>query len=580
MKLTIRKKLILISSTLLILPIIILGSISYLNAKSQLDDKGEIILKNGVRQAMQLIESKKIEVKRGKISLDKAQEEVRVILLGEKDADGKRPISKNIDLGENGYFIAYTGEGIEAMHPSLEGVDVWAVEDKGGNGQKFVQDQIAVAKAGGGFVSYAWTLPASEKIGTKISYQEYDADWNWVVSASAYHMDFNQSANAILYIIFTVLGVSVLLGAVVIYFFSNHIANPIRSISEALFRMSESDLTAQEISVKNKDEIGILADAYNKLQVNLNHLVRSMQGSSGTVTSLSSSLVDITDQTSHAINEVAKTIQEVAGAVQDEAHMTESAVQKVHEISASIESVTEGTLKLENLAKSTSSTSNEGLTAVKDLVSATKKSNASTDKISEVILKVSESTGKIHIFTETITRISGQTNLLALNASIEAARAGEAGRGFAVVADEIRKLAEESAGAVLQIQEMIKEIDGHSRVSIDTMKELKEMSLIQTQSVDTTLMRFEAISEGVKKLHSVINEIQTEAENMTEMKDAVVDAMTNISASTEETSASTEEVSASTEEQLAGMTEINNQSEKLNVLANELENLIREFKIA
>ena len=181
MKLTIRKKLILISSALLILPILVLGSISYLNAKSQLDDKGETILKNGVRQAMQLIESKKTEVERGKITLEKAQEEVRVILLGEKDADGKRPISKNIDLGENGYFIAYTGEGVEAMHPSLEGVDVWDVEDKGGNGQKFVQEQIAVAKAGGGFVDYDWTLPASEKIGTKISYQEYDPDWNWVV---------------------------------------------------------------------------------------------------------------------------------------------------------------------------------------------------------------------------------------------------------------------------------------------------------------------------------------------------------------------------------------------------------------
>ena len=580
MKLTIRKKLILISSTLLILPILVLGSISYLNAKSQLDDKGETILKNGVRQAMQLIESKKTEVERGKITLEKAQEEVRMILLGEKDADGKRPISKNIDLGENGYFIAYTGEGVEAMHPSLEGVDVWDVEDKGGNGQKFVQEQIAAAKAGGGFVDYDWTLPASEKIGTKISYQEYDPDWNWVVSASAYHMDFNKSATAILYIIFTVLGISVLIGAVVIYLFSNHIARPIRSISEALFMMSGNDLTAPEIRIGNKDEIGVLAEAYNKLQVNLNHLVRSMQGSSGTVTSLSSSLVDITDQTSHAINEVAKTIQEVAGAVQEEAHMTESAVQKVHEISQSIETVSEGTVKLENLAKSTSSTSSEGLTAVKDLVTATRKSNDSTDKISDVILKVSESTAKIHIFTETITRISGQTNLLALNASIEAARAGDAGRGFAVVADEIRKLAEESAGAVLRIQDMIKEIDGHSRVSIDTMKELKEMSEIQTKSVDTTLVRFEAISEGVKKLHSVINEIQTEAENMTDMKDAIVDAMTSISASTEETSASTEEVSASTEEQLAGMTEINNQSEKLNVLAKELEDLIREFKIA
>ena len=105
MKQSIRSKLIIISSLLLIIPIIAIGTASYFFAKEQLTQKGEIILKNGVRQVMQLIQSKKLEVSRGDISLDEAQEEVRVMLLGEKDADNKRPISKFIDLGPNGYFL-------------------------------------------------------------------------------------------------------------------------------------------------------------------------------------------------------------------------------------------------------------------------------------------------------------------------------------------------------------------------------------------------------------------------------------------------------------------------------------------
>lgn len=579
MKLTIKKKLILISSLLLIIPILVLGSISYLSAKSQLEDKGETILKNGVRQAMQLIDAKKIEISRGEITLEEAQEEVRVILLGVKDAEGKRPISKNIDLGEHGYFIAYTGEGIEAMHPSLEGQNVWEVEDKSGNGFKFVQEQIKLAKNGGGFLTYGWTLPGSEKIGTKISYQEYDADWNWAVSASAYNIDFNQSANSILYLILGVLIVSLAVGFVSILLFSNHIAKPIKTISTSLLDMANNNLTVDNVTIRNRDEIGTLAEAYNMLRNNLHELILTMQGSSKTVTGLSASLVDITDQTTRAINEVTQTIQDVASAVQEEAHMTESAVVKVNELSKSIESVSQSAVELETLALDTEKISNAGRSAVEHLVESTTRTNASTSRIGEVIAKVSESTGKIHVFTDTITRISGQTNLLALNASIEAARAGDAGRGFAVVADEIRKLAEESANAVLQIQAMIKEIDGHSSISASSMEELKVVAKEQTDSVQTTYHQFETIIQGVQQLTAVIAGIQGQTRIMNDMKEGIVDAMSGISASTEETSASTEEVSASTEEQLAGMMEINEQTEKLNILAKELEAIIRRFQL-
>jgi len=579
LKQSIRTKLIIISSLLLILPIIAIGSASYFFAKDQLSQKGEVILKNGVRQVMQLIESKKLEVSRGDITLEEAQEEVRVMLLGPKDAENKRPISKFIDLGPNGYFLAYSVDGVEVMHPSLEGKSVWDVEDKGGSGFKLVQAQIKAAQNGGGFVTYAWTLPGSEKIGDKITYQELDADWGWVVSAGAYVADFNKGANVILMVILIMLAVSLIIGMIVITLYSASFAKPIRKISSALLEVSNNNLDVEEIHIKNKDELGVLASSYNTMLGNVRNLVGAMQNSSKTVTGLAGSLVEVTEQTTNAINEVAVTIGEVAKAVGEEATVTEGAVIKVHTLSKGIDGVMQSTGRAEQLAKAAEDLSKQGLDTVKHLLSATEATNTATNRINDVIIKVSESTSKIHAITSAITGISDQTNLLALNASIEAARAGEAGRGFAVVAEEIRKLAEQSASQVGEIKNIITEINSHSEMSVTTMTELKKVTEQQNGSVESTKVQFNEIAAGIHELHAILDSIQREMGKMMAMKDGIVDAMTGISASTQQTSASTEEVSAATEEQLAGMTEINEQTAKLDALSRELESIISRFKL-
>ncbi|MDK2867641.1 MAG: hypothetical protein PWP38_1956 [Clostridiales bacterium] len=578
-KYSMKMKLVSISAFLLIVPMILIGVTSYWQAKQALTSKGEIILKNAVTQAVGLIDAQKQAVARGEISLEDAQEAVKQKLLGPMDAEGKRPISKAVNLGEHGYFVVYSPKGIEIMHPSLEGQDVWDAEDKSGSGLKLVQEQIKAAMNGDGYVSYAWTLPDSEEIGTKLSYQLYDPDWEWIVSAGAYAMDFDAAANGILYNMIIILVITMIVGIVVILLFSNHIAKPIVSITGALVEVSEGNLTIDPVQNKNSDETAILASSFNLMLTNMRNMIETTIHSSESVGALSDSLSGITEETTKAINEVVITIQEVANAVADEASGAEAVAGKMNVLSKSIEFIAEATAQMNRAIEDTVKKSKEGIQTMVKLEAASGQTDDATRKIAEVIKKVDESNGKINMITNSITDISEQTNLLALNASIEASRAGEAGRGFAVVAEEIRKLAVQSASAVSEIKSIIDEINRYSQLSVETMDDVKGVIKSQNEMVDITKVQFDSIAEAIQSLSQVVEKLTGESNEMNTMRADILEAVLNISASTEETSAATEEVSASSEEQLAGMTEINEQTAQLNTVAHKLNQIIKQFKI-
>ena len=121
MKLTIGKKVTLLALVLLLVPMSIIGSISYFSARDSLNQQGETILKNSVKSTIDLIEEVQYGVEEGLYTEAEAKERVKEQLLGEIDGEGKRPINYTSNIGENGYIAIYNAEGLEVMHPSLEG---------------------------------------------------------------------------------------------------------------------------------------------------------------------------------------------------------------------------------------------------------------------------------------------------------------------------------------------------------------------------------------------------------------------------------------------------------------------------
>jgi len=187
-------------------------------------------------------------------------------------------------------------------------------------------------------------------------------------------------------------------------------------------------------------------------------------------------------------------------------------------------------------------------------------------------IELEEKANNITSIVSIVSQISEQTNLLALNASIEAARAGEAGRGFSVVAEEVRKLAEQTQGAVEEINSNLAEFVNEINILVDKIGiqydvlegETTNLEKVRDISLDAT----KSVQIVAASMIKTINELDKEADSIA----SIYENIESLSAIAEENSASSEEVSANVS---------NYTNEIKNLIENiyEFKKLTEEFKV-
>ena len=158
------------------------------------------------------------------------------------------------------------------------------------------------------------------------------------------------------------------------------------------------------------------------------------------------------------------------------------------------------------------------------LVSLVEMNNKTSDTIgvvTEQTDRTNESAQNISNAVTVIQDIAAQTNLLSLNASIEAARAGESGRGFAVVAEQIRKLAEDSAESATEIENIVRELMGNSKDSVEKMQELSRDSSVQADKLNRTKESFYELKKEINEVSSASKEIFDQTVVIEELKKGV-----------------------------------------------------------
>ena len=362
-------------------------------------------------------------------------------------------------------------------------------------------------------------------------------------------------------------------------FISLNISASMAGIIKRLKKAAEGDLTVH-LKTKGKSEFSILSQYIMNVITNMKGLIQQVEGiamlvknAAGGVEEISARIEESSQGIEVTLAEIDKGVSLQASDAQDCLTQMDSLSRKIEEIGSSVDQAASGSEVTKEIVE-------KSIDTMEALSGKTKATIEITDRVKADIEELEKKSRVIGEFVNTINDIAEETNLLSLNASIEAARAGEAGRGFAVVAEAIRKLADGSSQAASEINKVVEEIVNQTKGTVSTAAEAGEIVGEQALLVSHTKEDFKKMAECTEQMLISVRKISEDVISIDAQRKDTLDAVSSISAVSEQTATASSEVYNISQKQMDVVEALKKASTELKEKMAELEEALDLFKTA
>ncbi len=400
----------------------------------------------------------------------------------------------------------------------------------------------------------------------------------FALGVSVPHDEVTKDINKDVTFMMIIMVVSIIVAAATAYFLGAVISKPLKLVASLMKTAETGNLTVNS-KVKSKDEVGQLSEAFNSMLDKMRMLIRDVREASEMVERESASVLDLSQKASVTSTQIVDTTTELAKGTNDQAMVAEQGNVQIINMLNELKAIVEDISSVDRIVGDARKSIQKGTQAVENQQLKMDDSKAETAKVAEAISGLSGKSIEIGHILEVIKGIADQTNLLALNAAIEAARAGEHGRGFAVVSNEIRKLSEQTANSITQIESIISEVQqGIENAAVEMDKE-RDIAKDQELALSDTVEAFNGIARAVEVISTNMSAIAKSSEQLNANAKQASDAVSDIASISEETAAATQEIAAANEDQANIIGSVTDSLQGLVKQAAKMQESIRKFQV-
>lgn len=478
---------------------------------------------------------------------------------------------KNMKIGNQGRAFLIDKNGLYVADEDESKIMKTNIKDDENSTLVALGEKMLSAKSGKGTFT--------DDHGLQEVYYSTMEDTEWIIAVCIPEEEVYLQINSLRNKIGIIIVFAIVIVVLFILFFANYIGKNIKKVNAFAMKIANGDLT-EKLELKSNDELGEMSNHLNKMTENIHAIVKVIMENSENISASAEELSATVEELAAKTVNVNEAVNTIAGGMQESSAATEEITASVEEVDSSISILSSKAMEGSNNASDAKGRASKVKENSKEVKKIAEELYIQKEANMKKVIEESSVIDSIRVMADTISSISAQTNLLALNAAIEAARAGEQGRGFAVVAEEVRKLAEQSSSAVVEIQNTIESVKQVFNRSIETGNDILKF-------IDVDIMKtYDEYEETGDQYHvdsdfvsNMSEEIAAMSQEITATVGQVSEAIQNMAQSAQESSENAETIKENMDETTKAIEQVAQTAQSQAELAQQLNEVIQQFKI-